>query len=61
MAAKEAAKLEATSLAWLLPESDDDAATAGLVTGTILAAYRFDRYLSSDPDDLPRRRLESLR
>ncbi len=35
----------------LLPESDDDAATAeGLVTGTILGSYRFDRFLSADPD-----------
>ena len=61
MAAKEAAKLEATSLAWLLPESDHDDATAeALVTGTILAGYRFDRYLSRDPDDPPRTQIESL-
>jgi leucyl aminopeptidase len=59
--AKEAAKLEATSLAWLLPESDHDEATAeGLVTGTILAVYRFDRYLNRDPDDPPPPSLESL-
>jgi leucyl aminopeptidase len=61
VAAKEAAKLEATSLAWLLPESDDNEATAeALVTGTILAAYRFDRYLSRDPDEPPSPRIESL-
>ena len=54
LAAKEAARLEATSLAWVLPESDDDEATAeGIVTGTILGAYRFDRFRSSDPDDPP--------
>jgi leucyl aminopeptidase len=61
VAAKEAAKLEATSLAWLLPESDDDEATAeALVTGTILATYRFDRFLSRDPKDPPPARVESL-
>ena len=47
LAAKEAARLEARSLAWALPESDDaEAAAAALVTGTILAAYRFDRFKS---------------
>jgi leucyl aminopeptidase len=61
LAAKEAAKLEAASLAWALPESDDNAGTAAaLATGTILADYRFDRYLSSDPDDPPPARIESL-
>lgn len=54
LAVREAGRLEATSLAWLLPESGDDAATAAaLVTGTILAAYRFDRFRSRDPDDPP--------
>ncbi len=54
VAAKEATKLEVTSLAWLLPESDEDEATAeALVTGTILAAYRFDRFQSTDPKDPP--------
>jgi leucyl aminopeptidase len=61
VAAKEAVKLEATSLAWLLPESDHDEGTAeALVTGTILAGYRFDRYLSRDPDDPPPPQIESL-
>lgn len=61
VAAKEATKLEATSLAWLLPESDHDEATAeALVTGTILAVYRFDRFQSTDPKDPPPPRLESL-
>jgi leucyl aminopeptidase len=61
VAAKEAARLEASSLAWVLPGSDEDEATAGaLVTGTILAGYRFDRYLSSDPGDPPPPRIESL-
>src|SRR5215212_2103789 len=58
VAAKEAVRLEATSLAWALPEADDaEAAAAALVTGTILAAYRFDRFKSGDGDDP---RLESL-
>ncbi|HEX8050665.1 MAG TPA: M17 family peptidase N-terminal domain-containing protein, partial [Solirubrobacterales bacterium] len=61
--AKEAARLEATSLAWALPESDDPLAAAeaeaeAIVTGTILASYRFDRFKSGDGDDSPR--LESL-
>ena len=50
LVAQEAGRLEASTLAWVLPESDDDAATAeGLVTCTILGAYRFDRFLSADP------------
>ena len=61
LAAKEAGRLEATSLAWALPEAADDAATAeGLVTGTILTSYRFDRFLSRDPDDPPPPAIESL-
>jgi leucyl aminopeptidase len=59
--AKETSRLEAASLAWALPESDDaEAAVAALVTGTVLAAYRFDRFKSKsgDGDDAPR--LESL-
>jgi leucyl aminopeptidase len=47
VATKEAGRLEAASLAWLLPASgDDEAIAAALVTGTILAAYRFDRFKS---------------
>jgi leucyl aminopeptidase len=61
VAAKEAVKLEAASIAWLLPDSDDDRATgAALVTGAILATYRFDRFRSSDPSDPPPPRLESM-
>jgi leucyl aminopeptidase len=61
VAAKEATKLEITSLAWLLPESGEDEATVeAVVTGTILAGYRFDRYLSTDPKDPPPSHLESL-
>jgi leucyl aminopeptidase len=61
VAAKEAAKLNAASLAWSLPDSSDNAETAaGLVTGTILAAYRFDRFQSTDPKGPPPPHLESL-
>jgi leucyl aminopeptidase len=61
LAAKQAASLEATSLAWLLPASEqDEEIAAGLVTGTILGSYRFDRFLSGDPDDPPPPALESL-
>jgi leucyl aminopeptidase len=61
VAAKEAARLDAAAVAWALPGSDDDAeTTAAIVTGTILADYRFDRYLSRDPDDPPPSRIEAL-
>ncbi|HET7053935.1 MAG TPA: leucyl aminopeptidase [Solirubrobacterales bacterium] len=61
VAAKEAGKLGTASLAWLLPESDDPSATAAaIVTGTILADYRFDRFRSSDPSEPPPPRIESL-
>jgi leucyl aminopeptidase len=61
LVAKEAGKLGAGSLAWVLPESDDDDALAeGLVTGTILGSYRFDRFKSKDPDDPAPPRLDSL-
>jgi leucyl aminopeptidase len=51
VAAKEAGRLEAASIAWQLPELDDPAAAAeALVTGTILAGYRFERFKSGDED-----------
>jgi leucyl aminopeptidase len=59
--AKRAGELRAASLAWLLPESGDDAETAAaLVTGTILGAWRFDRFKSEDPDDPAPPPLDSL-
>jgi leucyl aminopeptidase len=61
VAAKEAASLEVSSPAWLLPEGvDDEATAAALVTGTILAAYRFDRFLSRDEDNPSPPQIESL-
>ena len=59
VAAKEASRLQASSLAWAVPEFDDSAAAAeALVAGTILASYRFTRFKSGDGDDSPR--LEAL-
>jgi leucyl aminopeptidase len=61
LAARQTGQLKVTSLAWKLPESDDDALLAeGIVTGTILGAYRFDRFKSKDPDEPPPPALESL-
>jgi leucyl aminopeptidase len=52
LAAKEAGKLGVASLAWAVPEhANRDALAEGLVTGTILGTYRFDRFKSADPDD----------
>jgi leucyl aminopeptidase len=59
VAAKEAGRLEATSVAWDLPQGlAAETAADALVTGTILAAYRFDRFKSGDGDDSAR--LDSL-
>jgi leucyl aminopeptidase len=58
LAAKEAKRLEAASLAWALPEGGSDADAAALVTGTILAAYSFDRFKSETGEEAPR--LEAL-
>jgi leucyl aminopeptidase len=61
LAAKEAARLRISSLAWVLPNSDLPAAIAeGLVTGTILASYRFDRFLSTSPGEPTPPTIESL-
>jgi leucyl aminopeptidase len=61
LAAKEASRLEAESIVWLLPASDDDASTAeALTTGTILGSYRFDRFRSRDPEDPEPPTIESL-
>jgi leucyl aminopeptidase len=44
-------ELGARTLCWELPHHVDDAFAAGLVEGTLLAAYRFDRFKSQDGDD----------
>jgi leucyl aminopeptidase len=41
----------ARSLAWEAPEGSGPAEVAGLVEGSVLAAYRFDRYRGADDDD----------
>ncbi|MBA3865380.1 MAG: leucyl aminopeptidase [Solirubrobacterales bacterium] len=59
VAVKEAARLEAGSLAWQLPELGDEAAAAeAIVTGTILGAYRFDRFRAEPDEPVPE--VESL-
>ncbi|MBS1886385.1 MAG: leucyl aminopeptidase [Actinobacteria bacterium] len=63
LVAAEAGKLEASSLAWALPDFEDEAAaTEALVTGTILGSYRFDRFKGSggEEDEEPKTPLESL-
>jgi leucyl aminopeptidase len=62
LAAKRAASLDATSIAWVLPAGGDAGETAAaLVEGTVLADYRFDRYRSgNDDDDSGSSRLERL-
>jgi leucyl aminopeptidase len=54
LAAKEAGRLEVGSLAWALPEFEDDGAAAeALVTGTVLGAYRFDDFRGSGSEEKP--------
>jgi leucyl aminopeptidase len=61
LVAKEAGKLGSSSLAWVLPEDDDAEALAeGIVTGTILGAYSFDRFKSKDPEEPEPASLDSL-
>jgi leucyl aminopeptidase len=61
LAVQEAGRVEARSLAWLLPDSEDAVETAaGVVTGTLLGSYRFDRFRSADPDEPPPPAVESL-
>ncbi len=60
LAVQEARRLGLGSLAWLPPTSvAPEAAVAGLVTGTILGAYRFDRFHRDDPEGPPTE-IESL-
>ena len=61
LSAREARRLKLSSLAWVLPEGDEPEAIAdGLITGAILGAYRFERFLSEDPEQPRGRGLESL-
>lgn len=65
VAVQQAAAYDATSIAWSLPDSAGTTAGAagfatGLVDGSVLASFRFDRFKSRDPDDPPAPRLERL-
>ncbi|MBS1880065.1 MAG: leucyl aminopeptidase [Actinobacteria bacterium] len=60
LVAREAAQLEASALAWKLPAGIEPAVAAeAIVTGTVLAAYRYDRFRAADPDEQAPK-LESL-
>ena len=51
-ATKRAVTVDATSLAWVVPDAGDAGENAAaLVEGTVLAGYRFDRFRSRDPED----------
>jgi leucyl aminopeptidase len=61
LVAGEAAKVEATSLAWALPAYEDEAAAAeAIVTGTILGSYRFTNFKGDSKEDNDKAELESL-
>jgi leucyl aminopeptidase len=61
LVAGEAAKLEATSLAWALPAAEDEAGAAeAIVTGTILGSYRFTKFKGDTKEDDDKPRLETL-
>jgi leucyl aminopeptidase len=52
--AKEARRFDAKTVAWELGDAgpvSPEAAAAAVVEGVIMGAYRFDRYLSPDPDE----------
>jgi leucyl aminopeptidase len=57
LAAKEARRYKARSIAWWLPVTGGaegaELTVADLVAGTILASYHFDRFKSSDEDERP--------
>jgi leucyl aminopeptidase len=63
VAAKRAGSVDASSIAWILPSADSvpaARAAAALIEGTTLAAYRFDRFRSQDPEDPRPARLERI-
>jgi leucyl aminopeptidase len=65
IAVQQAAVYEASTLAWALPDpagtaGNPEAFAGGLVDGTILASFRFDRFRSRDPDDPPPPRVERV-
>jgi leucyl aminopeptidase len=65
LAVQHAGAYEATTIAWGLPDAagtagDEAAFATGLVDGTVLASFRFDRFKSRDPDDPPPPKVERL-
>ncbi len=55
LATREAVSHEARTVAWAVPEAPErTAVAAALVEGTILAAYRFDRYRAAEDEPSPR-------
>jgi leucyl aminopeptidase len=61
LVAGEAAKVEATSLAWALPAAEDEAGAAeAIVTGTILGSYRFTKFKGDTKEDDDTPGLEAL-
>jgi len=61
LAARQAASFEAETIAWVPPTAGEPAAVAAaLVEGTVLAAYRFDRYKQTREDDEPPPRIAAL-
>ena len=55
LAGRRARDLAARSLCWLVPDGAGEAFAEGLVQGTVLGAYRFDRFRASREDDDERR------
>ena len=64
VAAKQAAGIQATSIAWELPQieggTEREDAVGAIIDGTVLASYSFDRFKASDPDDEPPVSLDRL-
>jgi leucyl aminopeptidase len=56
LVAHEAGRLGAESVAWAVPDSlPREEAAEAIVTGTVLADYRFDRFLTNGEEDRPSR------
>jgi leucyl aminopeptidase len=51
LAGGRARELGTHELCWELPHHSDDLVAGGFVEGTVLEAYRFDRYKAKDPDN----------
>jgi leucyl aminopeptidase len=61
VAQAQAQSLDVSSLAWLVPDAGDPGpVAAGLVEGTILSAFRFDRFKSASAEDESPGLLETL-